>query len=311
MVSRRKGHGNMRHMGYRPKIKALNDNYDFLLYDWLSGICKTKYDWKFNNMNNEEFPSRVIESILYYHGIGLMFNSDKYGIAWGKYQPWGVLNIYGEFDRVKPTFLNGEQNVDLPRGEVVIVRDTLRETPLERYVHNYTSQIGQIHSIQLINTMAQLTPVILECDDKTVNSINQIWASMSSGAPAIAVARQNGLNVDNIKAHSTNAKFLANEIETYRQSIFSELLNLLGIRSMGFEKRERMNTIESSADTELVTISTDEGLLQRRMACEQINEKWNLGASVDFSESFKIVRDSLLSAMEKEGEINEPLAPVE
>lgn len=68
-----------------------------------------------------------------------------------------------------------------------------------------------------------------------------------------------------------------------KSKIWGEALTMLGIMNVNSEKRERMVVEEAAANSGQVLASRESFMKPRRLACEQINEKFGLNVSCSWA----------------------------
>lgn len=85
---------------------------------------------------------------------------------------------------------------------------------------------------------------------------------------------KNSLSPEQIKALRTEAPFVADKIQAYKNTIWNEALQFLGINNIMVEKKERLITDEAETNNEVVNLNLQSFLITRQEACRQFNEKF-------------------------------------
>ena len=101
-----------------------------------------------------------------------------------------------------------------------------------------------------------------------------------------------------LKSLKTDAPFVADKIMKYKEQIWNEALQFLGINTLTTEKKERLITDEASANNELINLNLQSFLAPRLEACKQFNEKFGL-TGTDKEISVR-VRSDLYNIIKKE-----------
>ncbi len=129
-----------------------------------------------------------------------------------------------------------------------------------------------------VNIKSSKTPIIVLCDDKDVLSFKRLISDVDGNVPAIYADKS--LNPDSIKALDTKAKFIGNEVMTYKKSVENELLTFLGKNNANTDKRERLITDEANSNNQLIESFLELQLEARERACKEINERYGLNVTV-------------------------------
>ena len=79
----------------------------------------------------------------------------------------------------------------------------------------------------------------------------------------------------------TQAPYLLDKLQDYKNELRSELLTFLGINNNNIVKKERLITDEVNANNELISIMLDLMYDLRKKACEEINNKFGLNITVN------------------------------
>lgn len=87
---------------------------------------------------------------------------------------------------------------------------------------------------------------------------------------------KDSLSPDQIKALRTEAPFVADKIQNYKDKIWNEALQFLGINNIIVEKKERLITDEADSNNEVTNLNLQSFLIPRLEACKQFNEKFGL-----------------------------------
>ena len=97
----------------------------------------------------------------------------------------------------------------------------------------------------------------------------------------------NNIDINGIKAISTQAPYVADKLYQLKNQIWNEALTYLGISNLNINKQERLITDEV-ASSQGSTISSRYSRLEcRRQAVEKINEMFGLDIEVDYRKDYQ------------------------
>ena len=110
--------------------------------------------------------------------------------------------------------------------------------------------------------------------------MNTLYDRIYQGEPAIFFDKEmlNGQS-ENIMVIPTIAPYLVDKLQIQKQEMERELLTFLGINNT-LEKKERLLQDETNSNNQFIKMSSDIGFKQRQLACEMMNEKFNLNVTV-------------------------------
>jgi hypothetical protein len=191
--------------------------------------------------------------------------------------PSGELNSYDEplsYVAYSPVY-----NHTFRRDECVLIRNNLIERPTNETVLLFASRLTETERTIDVNVKAQKTPNITQCDEKTRLSLLNIWNQYNGNEPLIVADKS--LNPDAIKVFKTDAPYVVDKLQIYKQQLWNEVLTFFGINNANNDKRERLITDEVNANNEVIDINADVMLLTRQKACEDINAMYGLNVSVE------------------------------
>ena len=257
--------------------------------------------------------ARWLERCLYYYGQATLLKDKKYGFINTKCTNSGDINIYG-----LPTYLNCfsydyHENRRLYTGLNPLLTDEEKEkTQYDEciLVMNNWERISTYATMQLfalrlyeaertcdVNIKAQKTPVLLVVDEKQRLFMENLYNQYNGNQPFI-FGDSGQFNSDILKSIKTDAPFVATDIMKYKEQIWNEALQFLGINTLTTEKKERLITDEANANNELINLNLQSFLAPRLEACKQFNEKFGLtGTNKEISVR---VRSDLYNIIKKE-----------
>jgi len=256
--------------GKKPNMNMLTaDDY----YNRLKLIAISLFEWE---GLPETCNARHIEESLYNHGRALFFKDSELSFMNSRCTPSGKLNHYDE--PVEYTAVSTVYNKQYKRENCVLIRNNYLERPTDYSVMLFASRLTQAERTIDVNINAQKTPILLRTDEKDRLTVKNIYKDYEGNEPVILGAKS--LNIDGLKVLKTDAPFVADKLQKYKQEIWNEALTFFGINNANSEKRERLITDEVNANNEVIEINAQSMLLTRQEACDKINKMYGLKVSV-------------------------------
>lgn len=246
----------------------------------------------------DSIPERELERILQTSGYSgfAEVNGELYAL-WGGLG--GVQDAY-----YRPTIMTvANPALDLSKeytlGEdMVLMRndDTMQGiTPIYAKYGTLMNENELTLYISLINKRAET--IISVSDDNTAESAKQYLKNLEEGKLGYITESKlyDSLGINSAKNNSSNN---LNELIELQQYLKANLYNEIGLNANYNMKRERLNTSEVEMNSEALYPLVDNMLYNRRLAVEEINEKFGTNISVEFNSSW----DYRLGDKERTGE---------
>ena len=126
-----------------------------------------------------------------------------------------------------------------------------------------------------VNIKAQKTPVIIVGDEQLKLTMKNLYLKYDGNEPII-YADKKQLGSNSLLAIKTEAPFIADKLQTYKERIWNEALTFLGIDNISSEKKERLVSAEVSSNNEIVNLNLQSRLAVRKRACKEFNEYFGL-----------------------------------
>lgn len=234
----------------------------------------------------DSIPERELERILQTSGYSgfAEVNGELYAL-WGGLG--GVQDAY-----YRPTLMTvANPALDLSKeyklGEdMVLMRndDTMQGiTPIYAKYGTLMNENELTLYISLINKRAET--IISVSDDNTAESAKQYLKNLEEGNLGYITESKlfDSLTVNSAKNNSSNN---LNELIELQQYLKANLYNEIGLNANYNMKRERLNTSEVEMNSEALYPLVDNMLYNRRLAVEEINEKFGTNISVEFNSSW-------------------------
>jgi hypothetical protein len=255
------------------KTKALNFFTLQDIYDRLKIIALSIHEWI-------DLPdtcnARFMELSLYHYGRAIFVNDEEMSYLNLCTIPSGTLNVYNE--SVEYTAFSNNYNKIFPRNKCVLIRNNILEKSTDYTVRLFAQRLSNTERTIDININAQKTPYVILSNDKDKLTMKNFYNQYDGNEPLILINKS--LNLDNIKVHKTDAPYVADKLNTYKQALMCDFLTSMGVNNVNTEKRERLITDEANSNNELISLMAETFLMTRLEACEKINKMYGLNVKV-------------------------------
>ena len=134
-----------------------------------------------------------------------------------------------------------------------------------------------------VNANAQKTPVLIQASEKQRLMMLNLYKEFDGNQPFIFGDKN--LDLNSIKAISTQAPYICDKITDLKSNIWNEALTYLGIANVSYQKKERMVSDEVSRMMGGVIANRNSRLKTRQVAVEKINKMFGTNVKVEFSEA--------------------------
>lgn len=279
---------------FRVKINKFTDTAlinDDTFFDYLyrfKKIALSIFEWQ--NLPNS-MNSMFLEKCLYYTGTAALLKDKDLGFINTKAVAYGRLNIYDlpteincysfEYNEVRRNYTGllknaNDEVINKDTEECILVQNTWDRTPTAPSLELYAMRLYEVQRAIDTNVKAQKTPVIIITDDKQRLTMENLYNQYEGNKPFIFGDKNLFSGGSPIKALNTEAPFVVDKLQKYKQEIFNEALTFLGINNIATEKRERLNEEEAIENNELINMNLQSYLAPRQYACKLFNEKFGL-----------------------------------
>lgn len=236
--------------------------------------------FRWNNMP-KEIDMLVVERWLMDIGHVAFFKDtelDEYIILPFTYA--GKLDVYGNPVDITVYGSNGYHRV-LKRGEYVPIYDNLLKVTNARILETYATRMAEVDRVIDVNIAAQKTPVLIEGDSDTTDSVKTAYNQFHQNEPVI-VSRKGALPTT-LSVYKTDAPIVFPQLQVQKKDMLDEILAFVGILNVGRYKSQHMIRSEVLAVNGLGfaerTIRND----PRDIAVKNINAMFGLNISVEYS----------------------------
>lgn len=255
-------------------LKGNMSTYQIYL-DKLINIGISAYRWDGLPEGTDEV---YMEKALFYNGRVVFFRDEYGGFANLNYVTKGIRTIYGypsKLDAYSP-FTNYRYPLNY-KNSVVIYNNPTR-TASYRACKMYAMDLYDLHMTARVNAKAQKTPVLIVCNKKQRLTLRNLFMRYDGNSPVI-YGDNDLINIDGLKVLKTDAPFILDKIQAYKEKIWNEALEMLGVPSVE-QKKERFIEAEVEARNSGSNAQIGAGLLMRQQAAKKINKMFGLNVSV-------------------------------
>lgn len=238
----------------------------------------------------ETIDPRYLELHLFQNGSVVYFRDEVMGdlcldcIANGKFDVYGnpiSRRAYSSYNQYQKT---------LNESDSVIIWNNYLHQPSVLDVKMFAIRLYNLDRIIDVNANAQKTPVLVQGTEKQRLTLVNLYKEFDGNAPFIFGDKN--LDLNSLRAISTNAPYVADKLYQLKTQIWNEALTYLGISNLNIQKKERMITDEVQRNQGGTIASRYSRLEARREAVDKINRMFGTDISVDYREDFQITNEN-------------------
>lgn len=267
------------------EVSAVTNTLTYMQYlRRLMELSMSMFEWK--NLPSTVDP-RYIELRLFETGSVVFFKDDVLGELCLDCIQQGNFDVYGNpITRRAYSCYNNYQKVLNDKDSVIIWNNYLRTNSVTD-IQLYAKRLWDLDRSVDVNAKAQKTPILIQCNEKQRLTMKNLYMQYDGNTPFIFA--DNNIDINGIKAISTQAPYVADKLYQLKNQIWNEALTYLGISNLNINKRERLITDEVSRSQGSTISSRYSRLECRRQAVEKINEMFGLDIEVNYREDFQDV----------------------
>lgn len=258
----------------------MNNRTYIQYYNRLTELALSMFEWK--NLP-ESIDPRFLEMCLYGDGMAVFFEDEVLGYLALQCMIGGKLNVY-RIPTDRRAYATNGYNRALDETNSVIIFNNYLHTNSMLDVEMFSKRLYNLDRTIDVNTNAQKTPVLIQCDDTQRLTMQNLYKEYEGNAPFIFGTK--GLDANGLKVLTTGAPYVADKLYELKTQIWNEALTYLGISNINSVKKERMITDEVSRNLGSTVASRYSRLEMRRQACKQINDMFGLDIWVDYRSDF-------------------------
>ena len=232
-----------------------------------------------------EIDTTFLEKTLFFNSYGLFFKEDVL-----KEYLFTACNLSGAQDIYdipikRDAYASNGYFATLDNKNSVVIFDNMAYSSNYQTLEWYAKRLANIDMIIDININAQKTPIAIVCDETQRLTMLNAYQQYEGFYPFI-FGDKKSLNMNDIKAISTGAPFLAPQLYELKQKIYNEALTLLGISNVP-DKKERMIVQEVERKIGGTIANRFSRLAERQKACKKINDMFGLDMWVEYRDEEK------------------------
>lgn len=252
----------------------------------LTELAISMFEWK--NLP-DTVDARYLELHLFETGCMVYFKDEVIGDLCLDCIVNGRLDVYGNpLLRRAYSGYNNYQKLLKYNNSVIIWNNYLHGNSILD-VEMFARRLYNIDRIIDVNANAQKTPVLLQGTEKQRLTLLNLYKEYDGNAPFIYGDKN--LDLNSLKALSTNAPYVCDKLYQLKTQIWNEALTYLGISNINIQKKERLITDEVTRNQGGTIASRYSRLESRRQAVEKINEMFGTNIEVNYREDFQQVGD--------------------
>ena len=237
----------------------------------------------------ETVDPRYLELHLFENGSMVYFRDEVMGDLCLDCIANGQFDVYGNpISRRAYSSYNQYQKTLNESDSVIIWNNYLRQ-PSVLDVKMFAKRLYNLDRIIDVNANAQKTPVLVQGTEKQRLTLVNLYKEFDGNAPFIFGDKN--LDLNSLRAISTNAPYVADKLYQLKTQIWNEALTYLGISNLNIQKKERMITDEVQRNQGGTIASRYSRLEARREAVDKINRMFGTDISVDYREDFQITNE--------------------
>lgn len=248
----------------------------------LTELAISMFEWK--NLP-DTVDARYLELHLFETGCMVYFKDEVIGDLCLDCIVQGRLDVYGNpLLRRAYSGYNNYQKLLKYNNSVIIWNNYLHGNSILD-VEMFARRLYNIDRIIDVNANAQKTPVLLQGSEKQRLTLLNLYKEYDGNAPFIFGDKN--LDINSLKAFSTNAPYVCDKLYQLKTQIWNEALTYLGISNINIQKKERLITDEVTRNQGGTIASRYSRLESRRQAVEKINDMFGTNIEVNYREDFQ------------------------
>lgn len=248
----------------------------------LTELAISMFEWK--NLP-DTVDARYLELHLFETGCMVYFKDDVIGDLCLDCIVNGRLDVYGNpLLRRAYSGYNNYQKLLSYKDSVIIWNNYLHSNSILD-VEMFARRLYNIDRIIDINANAQKTPVLVLGNEKQRLTLLNLYKEYDGNAPFIFGDKN--LDINALKALSTNAPYVCDKLYQLKTQIWNEALTYLGISNINIQKKERLISDEVTRNQGGTIASRYSRLESRRQAVEKINDMFGTNIEVNYREDFQ------------------------
>lgn len=244
-------------------------------FNKLWNLALSRFTWAVPDSIDEQFLERNLQT----RGSMIGFVDAGIGPLILPYTAYGPLNLYN-IPIKRQAYANNGYRQNLTQKNSITLFNNYTRTGDVQTLELFAARLANLDITIDININAQKTPVIIEADENTRQTMLNVYMQYDGNFHYIFPEKELNLT-DNVKVLNVNAPFVSKELQQLKNDIFNEFLAFEGIPSAP-QKRERVNAGEVGAMNGNVYASRMSPLICRKDFCSRMNKMFGTEFDVGF-----------------------------
>lgn len=270
--------------------------------------CLSIFEWK--NLP-DDMITRDIEKVAQPKGMTFFLKDDRYYVLRGSFKDFITWNYEPkQAIIVNPALPNLKSEWDLDKDCICIPNDSYY-IGLSGIINKYAHLLAQADlsiNYSLFNLRLKNIPTANDSDTKI--ALDELFKDVWKGKKIQSIAVQdltNSLKDADLLGFNSTTNNEAQLLIEMRQYLVASFYIEIGINANYNMKRESISSDEFKMNDDALLPLLDDMLKCRKMACDKINKMFGLNIEVDFTSSWKKLREELQIEKEKQELENEIL----
>lgn len=276
-MARRKDEGRDKHQLYMTWYL----HYRNLFYLYATNMIEWKGDIP------DTIDTDTIEKLLITRGKCALHDKYLGELTVMQMYPIDLRDIYGYPVKATIQSWNGIYHNVLDKDDFVGFYNNNIWEPTMPFIDKWANELADIQMMIEVNRTANKAPVIYRTkDNKQTLSLRNVFDKIRRNEDAICMD-DTQFKTTEIQVIDTKAKYLINDLLSYRDKVINEVCEFLGMSTLDTEKNERLVAGEVDANKERIQMARII-MLKKRQQCAEIankkyGEKYGLNMYPEFS----------------------------
>ena len=273
------------------KIKALTqeamerNNKTYLdYYDRLKLLATSLFEYEGLDDSFGFGASRFLENALFEKGRAAFIKDDSMGLMITNVNPTDKLNIYNLPTRVNCWSIG--YNREYMLDDIVYIMNNEMQKPTSATVELFAYRLYDVQRTMEVNLNGQRTPVLIEADDKSILTLQNVYMQYSGNIPVLFGNKQYDFN-NKVNVLKTDAPYLLDKLALYKHEIWNECMTFLGINNANTDKNQVVLTPEINANNELVDYYLNCFYSTRERAIKDVNNKFGTDIKIKINKNLQ------------------------
>jgi hypothetical protein len=249
--------------------------YDFYKTQ-LELYCLSMFKW--TNLP-DKISYRFLEKSLFYNGFVIFFKSKELGCYVVSNATAIGLNDYEEPTAFRARGVN-KLNEIVKASECVVIQNNILRRGNISGVNYFAKELSNIKKTFDLNLEQLKHPIIFECADGQVTTVQNMMERKQNGEPYI-IARPKTMENINLTTIDLKVQNYTKDLLEVMNTYESKSKTHFGINNNNIFKRERLVSDEPNQNNEEIEMNRKLMLDARKQACEEINIMFKLEKPIE------------------------------